>query len=163
MLAVDDTQSLRSHRCSPTIASVTVVAAELEGYTDEFGVSFASREHFARLQAESDAVLVEWKASIALHGRPRGWVYFIEAIGADLSKIGSSGDPDRRLAQLQTGSGHRLRLIGVIPSATPSFTEACVQKRFHRARVRPDGEWFKPTGFLRRYIADWATVPLTWL
>lgn len=66
-------------------------------------------------------------------------IYFIrdEAIG--FIKIGTAGDPARRLAALQTGNPHPLALIGVLPGGPAE------EKRLHRqfgwAQAR--GEWFR--------------------
>lgn len=132
-------------------------------YTDEFGYLFPTKAMHDEWVAYPVPIIEGWRQAILEHGPPRGWVYFIEAEGTDLVKIGSSADPRRRLYQLQTGSGHRLRLIGAMPTPTPSGTEAFVHRRFRYNRVRPDGEWFTARSSLRRYIADWATVPLAWL
>lgn len=76
-------------------------------------------------------------------------VYVIEArrprdgqIG-DLIKIGISSDPDGRLASLQTGNPHPLRLEGVVwlgSREEAAQIEAALHARF--AEHRRTGEWF---------------------
>lgn len=67
-------------------------------------------------------------------------VYFIEAVGAGLVKIGfTDGDPMDRLRQLQTGSAHPLRL-------RHSTTGTQARERslhLHFAHLRESGEWFR--------------------
>lgn len=66
-------------------------------------------------------------------------VYFIEAVGAGLVKIGfTDGDPAERLRQLQTGSAHPLRLRATIRGDME--TEKATHRRF--AHLRTGGEWF---------------------
>lgn len=67
-------------------------------------------------------------------------VYFIEAVGAGLVKIGfTDGDPMDRLRQLQTGSAHQLRLMHA--SGGSQRREKLLHARF--AHLRQSGEWFR--------------------
>lgn len=69
-----------------------------------------------------------------------GWVYFIGDASADTVKIGWSKDnPERRLAQLQTGNSEQLHLYGAIPGTQRD--EKALHERFIGLHLR--GEWFK--------------------
>lgn len=76
-------------------------------------------------------------------------VYFIEAVGAGLVKIGfTDGDPTDRLKQLQTGCPHPLRLKGAVQG------DARREKAYHAqfAHLREGGEWFRLTTELEVFI-----------
>lgn len=69
------------------------------------------------------------------------YVYFIQADENGPIKIGfTADDPKRRLAQLQTGNPHCLRLLGAIGGDTAR------ERQFHSelAAWRLQGEWFEP-------------------
>lgn len=69
-------------------------------------------------------------------------VYFIEAVGAGLVKIGfTDGDPETRLGQLQTGSAHPLRLRHTTEG--DQLRERRLHARF--GHLRQSGEWFRLT------------------
>lgn len=68
----------------------------------------------------------------------RGYVYAVRDDTASAVKIGFSSDPMRRLAQLQTASAGRLRLIGAAPAVIE--TEAELHGVFRDRRM--SGEWF---------------------
>ena len=74
-----------------------------------------------------------------------GYVYLAVSRGSPgLLKIGhTKGDPQKRIAQLQTGSPHRIRLVHAIAVPNP----LAVERRLHRhfAAVRKQGEWFQVT------------------
>lgn len=81
-------------------------------------------------------------------GRGRGdsqHLYFIEAVGAGVVKIGKASDVLNRLRTLQTGNACELRLLGV------ARDRGADESRWHRAfsgqRVR--GEWFRLDETLR--------------
>lgn len=77
-------------------------------------------------------------------------VYFIEAVGVSLVKIGfTDGDPETRLKQLQTGCPHPLRLKGAVRG------DARRERAFHDqfAHLRESGEWFRLTVELEVFIA----------
>lgn len=77
-------------------------------------------------------------------------VYFIEAVGVGLVKIGfTDGDPTTRLKQLQTGSPHPLRLKGAVTG------DARQERAFHDRfkHLREGGEWFRLTMELEVFIA----------
>lgn len=76
-------------------------------------------------------------------------VYFIEAVGLDLIKIGFANNIASRLASLQTASPVTLRLLGTVPGgrALERFYHDC----FSDQRAR--GEWFRRCPELDKYIA----------
>lgn len=76
------------------------------------------------------------------------YLYFIEAVGTGYIKIGRSADPDRRLAQLATGSPNELRIIGRLGGGAE--VERQLHERFELLRDR--GEWFRATPELTGFI-----------
>ena len=75
-------------------------------------------------------------------------VYFIQS--ETYVKIGfTEGDVTDRLAQLQTGNPHSLRIMAVIPDALPTL-EGLFHTVFMDARY--NGEWFRITRELRKVI-----------
>jgi len=66
-------------------------------------------------------------------------VYFFEAVGLDLVKIGTSTNPHGRLADLESSSPVPLRLLRTIAGGVP--LERDLHHRFRAHRVR--GEWFR--------------------
>jgi hypothetical protein len=75
------------------------------------------------------------------------WTYFVQAEDGGNIKIGyTSRDPVCRLAGLQTGSPHKLILVGII--------EGNVESELHRkfAHLRSHNEWFKNDKELVNYI-----------
>lgn len=86
--------------------------------------------------------------------RARSYAYFVEAVGRDELKIGSSADPERRLPTLQTGNGCELRLLGFMRGGQKWEFE--LQRKFAHLRIRRDGEWYRATDELRTYIATYA-------
>ena len=76
-------------------------------------------------------------------------VYFIEAIGTDMVKIGFTGNGvERRLAALQTSCPLPLRLLACV-QGTEQY-ERALHERFAAERVR--GEWFHLRGDVRAFI-----------
>lgn len=69
-------------------------------------------------------------------------VYFIEAIGIDALKVGSSEDVLARLADLQTSIPFDLKLLGAVEGGTPYEKRLHREFRVHRIR----GEWFRLSG-----------------
>jgi hypothetical protein len=72
-------------------------------------------------------------------------LYVIQMSKTGAIKVGRSGDPERRLRQLQTGCPYRLRLILV------ALDQGHLERSVHHA-MRPyqtrygDGEWFHERG-----------------
>ncbi len=77
-------------------------------------------------------------------------VYFIQAEGEGLIKIGLSSYPDCRLDAIQANSPARLRIIGIVPEGGYGL-EAALHRRF--ASNRQHHEWFAPTPDLMKWIA----------
>jgi hypothetical protein len=77
-------------------------------------------------------------------------VYFIEAAGTDLVKIGIAAVPKDRLRELQTASPHKLSILATMPGGKVA------ESRLHRhfAASRATGEWFHRTPELDALIAD---------
>src|SRR5262245_52125336 len=78
------------------------------------------------------------------------FLYFIEAVDTEFIKIGRSVNPERRLAQLSTGSPNKLVILGKISGG--AALEADLHKRFGLSRAK--GEWFKTTRELRDFIKE---------
>jgi hypothetical protein len=76
-------------------------------------------------------------------------VYFIEAQGTDLVKIGIAAQPKERLRELQTASPHRLAILAEMPGGKPK--ESALHRQF--AAHRAAGEWFHRTPELDELIA----------
>jgi hypothetical protein len=79
-------------------------------------------------------------------------VYFVRMTGAHAVKIGftSSGRTLRmRLRTLQTGAPKRVRLVGAVPGTIED------ERRAHAALAehRRNGEWFKSSEFVMRYLS----------
>lgn len=92
-----------------------------------------------------------------------GLVYFVEAVGTDLVKIGFSRDLARRFSALQAHGGATLRLLAAVPGTEKR--ERAIHKRF--AGDRAHGEWFKRTPQLsaridrareRHPLPNWASL-----
>jgi len=68
-------------------------------------------------------------------------LYLIQNLSTNEIKIGYSSDPQKRLKQLQTGSGGRLKVI----RAYYLDNEKVWEKRLHRMlwQSKRRGEWFK--------------------
>lgn len=73
------------------------------------------------------------------------FLYFIEATDQDRIKIGISKNPYKRVEQLQTGSPHRLFLLGVCKG---NYQDEAVLHRMYK-HLRVSGEWFEATLELR--------------
>lgn len=71
--------------------------------------------------------------------RRHGSLYFIQVGDAGPIKIGRGKNPRKRLAALQTGNPHRLRIVATTPDG---FTEQWWHGKF--SHLRMEGEWFEP-------------------
>jgi hypothetical protein len=76
--------------------------------------------------------------------RRPGVVYFIEAIGVEMIKVGFTRDLPKRLADLKTALPIDLRVLTTMPGDRE--TEARIQAALAEHRVR--GEWFRAHGVL---------------
>lgn len=81
-------------------------------------------------------------------------VYFIEAVGLDLIKIGFARDVWRRLADLQAASPVELRMLGVICEAGVTL-ERKIHSQLAEYRVR--GEWFRRCDQIAEYLRQTVT------
>lgn len=81
-------------------------------------------------------------------GRRFGWVYFIEASGLGLVKIGWSMDPEGRLRALLTHSPVDMRILTARPGGVKS--ESALHRHFKALCVR--GEWFRHEGELAAFV-----------
>lgn len=82
--------------------------------------------------------------------KPSALVYFIEAVGLARVKIGYSDNPEKRLAQLSTGSPVELRIMRTV--AGGQELEKQLHAKFDHLRI--DGEWFHLTKELQVFIAQ---------
>jgi len=78
------------------------------------------------------------------------FIYFIEAVDTDYIKIGRANNPDKRLKGLSTGSPHTLKLLLFVPGG--SEQEKKIHEKF--AHLRSNGEWFRKSPELMKYIND---------
>lgn len=78
-----------------------------------------------------------------------GFVYFIEAVGAEAIKIGFSRNPAKRLRSMASGSPFPLRLLAVFP-ATQS-AELVLHDELWAYRTH--GEWFNDCPLIRKAMA----------
>lgn len=64
-------------------------------------------------------------------------IYFIGSVGSMAVKIGKSNNPEKRLAELQTGHPHKLVLYTVVRNVTPDY-----EMELHRilGHIRKEGE-----------------------
>jgi hypothetical protein len=70
-------------------------------------------------------------------------------------KIGYSKHPLKRLAQLQTGSSDRIGSEGwfvVNTEADAIKLEAMMHSVFSKERIRQNGEWFKFSAKMKKYL-----------
>lgn len=85
-----------------------------------------------------------------------GSVYFIQQGAAGPIKIGFSDRPERRVAQLQTSTPERLRILATMPGSKQ--TEGSLHRRF--ARHRMQGEWFRPAQEILDFVASQIARPV---
>lgn len=76
----------------------------------------------------------------------KGYVYFIQGLCGGAIKIGFSKNPEKRLAELQTGYPDSLTIILMIPGT--EATERAIHREFEASRLK--GEWFRPD----KYVLD---------
>ena len=77
------------------------------------------------------------------------WIYFIEAEGTGMVKIGYTAQPPRsRLSGLQVGNPYLLRLLGVIPgNEQDELSQHSIYSHLH---VR--GDWFRAEAELADFL-----------
>lgn len=68
-------------------------------------------------------------------------LYLIQCDETQQIKIGVSKNPNKRLKQLQTGNGSKLRLLKVYQIENDIFIEKRLHKMFWQNRRK--GEWFQ--------------------
>ncbi len=96
------------------------------------------------------------RAAVLHWMRRSGWeeqpttLYFIEAVGLNLIKIGHTTDIRERLSRLQMGCPVELRILFVIPGTANDETR--LHFRFHELHAR--GEWFRAESALLDYIEE---------
>ena len=88
-------------------------------------------------------LLASATTAIILHmhpAPPAGYVYIIRDETQHLIKIGVAKNPQKRLAQLQTGSPNKLEIVKTIPSNQPFKLE----KEMHNENASKHyrGEWY---------------------
>jgi hypothetical protein len=105
--------------------------------------------HLAQNGKESTDRLVEILESLGVC--MTSYVYFIEALGKNEVKIGSSSNPEHRVAGLQTGNASQFKLLGTLRGGRELEHE--IHRKFNHLRIRQDGEWFYGFDELRDYIA----------
>jgi hypothetical protein len=88
------------------------------------------------------------KPALRMRFMREGFVYFAQAVKSGFIKIGFSILPPRRIANLQTASFERLRLVSYLRGTMR--TESELHKRF--AAHRLIGEWYRPNGPVLRLI-----------
>jgi len=79
------------------------------------------------------------------------YVYIMRA--GDKCKIGKASNPERRLAELQTGNPQRIRLLACIPCKSEKHAlelERVAHRLFRHDGMR--GEWFHFSRRLRRFV-----------
>jgi Meiotically up-regulated gene 113 len=77
-------------------------------------------------------------------------VYFVWDSGSNAIKIGVSGDPVGRVADLQVGNPNVLFLLGAADGDEEA--ESTLHVRFSTLLI--SGEWFRPSQELMRHIRD---------
>lgn len=80
------------------------------------------------------------------------WVYFIQAKDGGAVKIGRSVNPQERLSGLQTAHPTELRILTKIPGG--NTVERSFHALFAADRIRPDGEWFRPSTQLMAFVRE---------
>lgn len=81
-------------------------------------------------------------------------LYLIRKIGTNQFKIGISKNPQRRLKQLQTGSGDRLLLHRTWQLKDDRSTEKKLHRMFWQSKSRHNGEWFELSNAHLDFLID---------
>ena len=86
-------------------------------------------------------------------------IYFIEMEKNGFIKIGyTTGNAERRMAQLQTGQPLKLKLLGTIPGEREG--EIGLHREFEEFRI--NGEWFIPNEYLITIIDEMIDNQTPW-
>ena len=83
---------------------------------------------------------------------PVSWVYFVQGTDGGPVKIGRSASPVDRLSSLQTANPARLRIVAKL--AGGGAVERAMHVLFAADRIRPDGEWFRPSQALAAFMRE---------
>lgn len=70
-------------------------------------------------------------------------VYLIQSLDSGKYKIGISNNPTKRIKNLQTGNGEKLKLIHMFESNFPSKLEKALHNKFSHLKLI--GEWYNLT------------------
>lgn len=108
----------------------------------------ARKRSFARLLARNGTSLV-------VPQRPRkisDVLYAIRNTATGAIKIGISGNPEKRISDLQRPMTDRLELLGSMPGTFEE--ERALHRRFADAGL--GGEWFRPTKEVMEWVASMA-------
>ena len=85
-----------------------------------------------------------------------GVVYFVEAAGPGLIKIGATRDLAQRLATLTSENAVPVRLVGALPHRdAPAYADQ-LRRRF--AAMCDHGDWFRPWAPLRVFLGGLASA-----
>lgn len=85
------------------------------------------------------------------------WTYFVQGPPLSPVKIGKAIDVKQRMASLQTGTPHELRLLRTLEGDR----EAEMHQRFADDRIR--GEWFRWSPSIETFVAEpWQGCPAVW-
>jgi hypothetical protein len=68
------------------------------------------------------------------------YIYLIQSTDSGLYKIGISKNPNKRIFELQTGNGERLKLIHIFETEFPFKLETALHNRY--SHISKYGEWF---------------------
>lgn len=90
------------------------------------------------LPSASTTVGMDWRSSTFKEFYMSGFLYIIQ--GGDYYKIGVANDVQKRMSELQTGSPHKLVLLGSFEYEDVIKCERIAHKLFSKNRVY--GEWF---------------------
>jgi len=105
----------------------------------------SSKEYWMKIKHQYIAGEENKKNVFSLYERPseQGNIYLIRLAETDHYKIGyTNGDPQKRLAQLQTGNSQPLHVVDSF-SCVGTRTEKTLHTLFQKARL--SGEWFELT------------------
>ena len=80
----------------------------------------------------------------------RGVVYFVEAVGLGLIKIGATRDLAQRFATLTSENAGPVRLVGAVHHRDPVAYADQLRRRF--AAMCDHGDWFRPWAPLRAFV-----------